>query len=170
VGINETRDGIIRVIRAMGGDISVSNIHIEGREPVADLTVKSSSLRGTEISGSVIPTLIDEIPVIAVMAACTEGQTVIRDAGELKVKETNRLRAITVNLRKMGIRVTETDDGMIIEGGKLKGCEIDPDGDHRMAMAFSVAGLVSKGETTITDEGCVDVSYPDFYEDLESLF
>lgn len=170
VGINETRDGIIRVIRAMGGDISVSNIHIEGREPVADLTVKSSSLRGTEISGSVIPTLIDEIPVIAVMAACAEGQTVIRDAGELKVKETNRLRAITVNLRKMGIRVTETDDGMIIEGGKLKGCEIDPDGDHRMAMAFSVAGLVSKGETTITDEGCVDVSYPDFYEDLESLF
>ena len=169
VGINETRDGMIRVIRAMGGDIRVSGIRIEGREPVANLTVRSSRLRGTEIGGSVIPTLIDEIPVIAIMAACAEGRTVIRDAAELKVKETNRLAAIAAGLRKMGISVTETGDGMIIEGGRLRGAKIDPDGDHRMAMAFSIAGLISHGETVITDEGCVDVSYPSFYSDLAKL-
>ena len=169
VGINETRDGIIRVIRAMGGDLSVSNVRIEGKESAADLTVRSSDLHGTEIGGSLIPTLIDEIPVIAVMAACADGITVIRDAAELKVKETNRLTAIARNLMLMGIDVTETADGMIISGSRLKGALIDPQGDHRIAMAFSIAGLVSRGATTITDEGCVDVSYPDFYEDLASL-
>ena len=169
VGINETRDGIIRVIRAMGGDLTVSNVRIEGREPVADLTVRSSALHGADIGGALIPALIDEIPVIAVMAACADGVTVIRDAAELKVKESDRLAAIAGNLQRMGIDVTETGDGMIISGGTLKGTDIDPKGDHRIAMAFSIAGLVSKGTTTITDEGCVDVSYPDFYEDLRSL-
>ena len=169
VGINETRDGILRVIRAMGGDLTVSNIRIEGREPVADLTVSYSELHGTEIGGSLIPTLIDEIPVIAVMAACADGVTVIRDAAELKVKETNRLTAIAEGLSRMGIDVTETGDGMIISGGRMKGATIDPNGDHRIAMAFSIAGLVSRGTTIITDEGCVDVSYPDFYDDLDSL-
>ncbi len=170
VGINETRDGIIRVIRAMGGSISVTNVHIEGREPTADLTVRySPGLHGTEIAGSIIPALIDEIPVIAVIAACADGPTTIRDAAELKVKETNRLTAIAGNLRKMGISVEETDDGMTIYGGRLRGADIDPKGDHRIAMAFAVAGLVSHGPVVITDEGCVDVSYPGFFRDLRKL-
>ena len=169
VGINGTRDGILRVIRAMGGDLTVENIRMEGRETVADLTVRSSELTGTDIGGALIPALIDEIPVIAVMAACAKGTTVIRDAAELKVKESDRLHEIVKDLRLMGIRVDETDDGMIIRGGTLKGAKIDPGGDHRMAMAFSVAGLVSEGTTVITDEQCVNISYPGFYEDLYSL-
>ena len=169
VGINETRDGILRVIRAMGGDLTVENVRMEGREPVADITVRSSSLQAAEIGGPLIPTLIDEIPVIAVMAACAKGTTVIRDAAELKVKETNRLEEIVKDLRLMGIMVEETEDGMVIYGGKLKGARIHPNGDHRMAMAFSVAGLVSEGTTVIEDESCVNISFPGFYEDLYSL-
>ena len=169
VGINETRDGLIRVIRAMGGDIRLSGVTMEGRESVADITVRSSDLNGITIGGSIIPSLIDEIPVIAVLAACARGKTVIRDAAELKVKESNRITAVARALTAMGIDVTETDDGLIIEGGHLKGAKIDPGGDHRMAMAFSVAALAARGTTVITDEGCVDVSYPTFYEDLESL-
>ncbi len=169
VGINETRDGILRVIRAMGGDIRTENVRMEGREAVADITVRASELTGTEIGGPLIPTLIDEIPVIAVLAACAKGTTVIRDAAELKVKETDRLSGIIDNLRLMGIRVEETEDGMIIRGGRLKGAVIDPKGDHRMAMAFSVAGLISEGVTTITDETCVSISCPAFYDDLYAL-
>ncbi len=170
VGINETRDGMLRVIRAMGGDVSILNIHMEGREPAADITVRyTPELRGTEIGGSLIPALIDEIPAIAVIAACAKGRTVIRDAAELKVKETNRLEAISAALASMGIDVEESDDGMTITGGRLRGAPIDPKGDHRIAMAFSIAGLVSRGPVVITDEGCVDVSYPDFYRDLRSL-
>jgi 3-phosphoshikimate 1-carboxyvinyltransferase len=170
VGINETRDGILRVIRSMGGNISLSNIRMEGREPLADITVRYSRLHATEIGGALIPTLIDEIPVIAVMAACAEGVTVIRDAAELKVKESNRLSAVTTCLRAMGIIVDETDDGMKIRGGRLKGgAVLDPNGDHRMAMAFSIAGLLTDRPTVIRHAECVDVSYPDFYEDLQSL-
>lgn len=169
VGINETRDGILRVIQAMGGDLTIRNVRIEGREPVADLTVSSSKLHGTVIGGSLIPTLIDELPVIAVMAAQAEGDTVIRDAGELRVKESDRLAAITKNLRSMGIAVEETPDGMTIHGGRLKGARIDPLGDHRLAMAFTVAGLVSSTPTVILDESCVRISYPSFFEDLRSL-
>ena len=169
VGINETRDGILRVIQAMGGDLTIRNVRIEGREPVADLTVSSSKLHGTVIGGSLIPTLIDELPVIAVMAAQAEGDTVIRDAGEMRVKESDRLAAITKNLRSMGIAVEETPDGMTIHGGRLKGARIDPLGDHRLAMAFTVAGLVSSTPTVILDESCVRISYPSFFEDLRSL-
>ena len=170
VGINETRDGILRVIRSMGGNLTVDNIRMEGGETVADLIVRSSSLRGTTISGSMIPTLIDEIPVIAVMAACAHGTTVIRDAAELKVKESNRLHEICRDLRLMGVRVDETEDGMVIYGGgRLRGARIDPRGDHRLAMAFSIAGLVSDGSVEITDESCVEISYPGFYDDLYRL-
>ena len=116
-----------------------------------------------------IPALIDEIPVIAVMAAAAEGRTVIRDAGELRVKETDRLAAVSSNLRRMGIRVETSDDGIVIEGGKLKGATIDPAGDHRIAMAFAVAGLVSEGRVTITDDTCVGISYPGFFRDLMML-
>ncbi len=169
VGINETRDGILRVIRAMGGKIELTNIRMQGREPVSDLLVRSSKLHGTTIGGSLIPTLIDELPIIAVMAAAAEGDTVITDAAELRVKETDRLAAITNDLRLMGIQVDETEDGMVIHGGRLHGAVIDPDGDHRMAMAFSVAGLIADDSTRILNAECVDVSYPTFYTDLASL-
>lgn len=169
VGINETRDGILRVIRAMGGNIELTNIRMQGREPVADILVRSSRLHGTEIGGSLIPALIDELPIISVLAAAADGETEIRDAGELRVKETDRLAAITKDLRLMGIDVEEKEDGMIIQGGRLKGAVIDPAGDHRMAMAFSVAGLIAEGFTRILNAECVDVSYPTFYSDLASL-
>jgi len=181
VGINETRDGILRVVRAMGGSLRAVNVRMEGREPVADLIVRSSPLTGTIIGGSLIPTLIDELPVIAVMAACAEGDTVIRDAGELRVKESDRLKAIVENLTALGVTVHETETGMVIEGkggkarkrpgrmGIFKGGVIDPLGDHRLAMAFSVAGLIADDPITITDTECVGISYPDFYEDLTAL-
>ncbi len=169
VGINETRDGMLRVIRAMGGDIQLTNIRMDGREPVADIIVKYSVLKGTEIGGALIPTLIDELPMIAVMAALAKGETVIRNAEELKVKETDRLHAIVENLTLMGADVTETEDGMIIRGGDLHGSVIDPKGDHRMAMAFAIAGLCAKNTTHILDADCVDVSYPEFFSDLYKL-
>lgn len=169
VGINETRDGILRVIRSMGGDMEVKNIRMEGREAVADITVRSSPLKAASIGGSLIPALIDEIPIIAVMAACAEGTTVIRDAAELKVKETDRLAGIINCLRRMGIGVEERPDGMLIHGGELHGAMIDPRGDHRMAMAFTVAGLAASGTTTIVGDECVSVSYPGFFDDLYKL-
>lgn len=169
VGINETRDGILRVIRSMGGNVELTHVRMQGKEPVADLVVRYSRLHGTEIGGSIIPTLIDELPIIAILAAQAEGKTVIRDAAELKVKETNRLDAIVDGLRAMHIQTEATEDGMIIQGGRMRGAAIDPNGDHRMAMAFSIAGLVASGETQIQNAQCVDVSYPKFYSDLAQL-
>ena len=183
VGINETRDGILRVVRAMGGDVRIQNVHMEGREPVADLVIRSSDLKACSIGGDIIPTLIDELPVIAVMAACASGITRIRDASELRVKESDRLRLIVDSLRSMGVTVEETDDGMDIYGraslkdrvrgpgrlGLLQGAEIDPHLDHRMAMAYAVAGLISDTPMVIKDADCVNISYPRFYEDLDSL-
>lgn len=170
VGINETRAGILKVCKDMGADITYLNENRGTGEPTADLLVRSSSLHGTCIEGALIPTLIDEIPMIAVLAAFAKGQTIIRDAAELKVKETDRIRTVTENLKAMGADVTPTDDGMIIQGGKpLHGAEIHPYMDHRIAMAFAVAGLASEGETTILEEQCVDVSYPGFFEALHTL-
>lgn len=169
VGINETRDGILRVIRQMGGTIEMKHVRLEGREPVADITVRYARLHGTEIGGAIIPTLIDELPVIAVLAAAAEGTTVIRDASELKVKESNRLREIVSGLSAMGIDVRETDDGMVIHGGHLKRARIDPKGDHRLAMAFAIAGLAARGGVILEDPSCVDISYPTFFEDLYRL-
>lgn len=170
VGINPTRAGFLEVCRAMGADIKLLNESHEGGEPRADLLVRTSTLKGTVIEGPLIPTLIDEIPMIAVMAALAEGTTVIRDAAELKVKESNRIDTVTVNLNAMGATVTPTDDGMIIEGGTtLAGAQIQSFLDHRIAMAFSIAGLAASGETTIADSQCVDVSYPAFFETLETI-
>lgn len=170
VGINETRAGILKVCKDMGADITYLNENRGTGEPTADLLVRSSSLHGTCIEGALIPTLIDEIPMIAVLAAFAKDQTIIRDAAELKVKETDRIRTVTENLKAMGADVTPTDDGMIIQGGKpLHGAEIHPYMDHRIAMAFAVAGLASEGETTILEEQCVDVSYPGFFEALHTL-
>lgn len=170
VGTNFTRAGFLKVCKAMGADIETVSQTIEGGESRADLLVRYSHLKGTVIEGDIIPTLIDEIPMIAIMAAFADGQTVIRDAAELKVKETNRIDTVTAGLKAMEAVITPTDDGMIIEGtGHLNGASIQSYLDHRIAMAFSVAGLASDGETQIVDSQCVDVSYPEFYATLNSV-
>lgn len=170
VGINPTRDGILRVCQAMGADIKLENKRIMGGEPVADVIVTHSHLHGTVIEGDIIPTLIDEIPVIAVLAAYADGTTIIRNAEELKVKESNRLDIMVDSLSAMGVDIEGTDDGMVIHGGKpLHGAVIDSHLDHRIAMAFAVASLIADGTTTITRADCVDISYPNFYTDLDNL-
>lgn len=170
VGINPTRDGILRVCRAMGADVTLLNAVYDSGEPVADLLVRHSSLKAAEIGGDLIPTLIDEIPVIAVMACAASGTTVIRDAAELKVKESNRIRTVVDNLKAMGAQVEETDDGMIIHGGHpLHGGIIESHLDHRIAMSFAIASLIADDETTIQNADCVNISYPGFYQDLERL-
>lgn len=169
VGINPTRDGILKVAQAMGGNITYLNVSHDG-EPTADLLVKHSTLHGITIEGKIIPTLIDELPIINVMAACANGTTVIRDAEELRAKESNRIDIMVDYLSAMGCDISGTQDGMIIEGGKpLHGTMIDPHMDHRIAMSFAIAALVADGTTEITDGGIVTVSYPDFYDDLNRL-
>ena len=170
VGINPTRDGILRVCKAMGADIQLMNHSTAGGEPVADLLVRHSALHGTVIEGELIPTLIDEIPVIAVLAAYAKGTTVIRNAEELKVKESNRLGILVEELTAMGGNVEETSDGMIIHGGApLHGASIDSRLDHRIAMSFAIAGLAAEGTTQLLRADCVNISYPGFYKDLREL-
>ena len=169
VGINPTRDGILRVARDMGGDITCLNVSRDG-EPTADLLVRHSALHGVTIGGDIIPTLIDELPIINVMAACAEGTTVIRDAADLRAKESDRIGVMAQYLSAMGCDITPTQDGMIIAGGSpLHGAVIDPHMDHRIAMTFAIAALVADGTTEITDGGIVAVSYPNFYEELARL-
>lgn len=170
VGINPTRDGILQVAKAMGGNITLQNERTVSGEPVADLLIQASDLHATEIGGNLIPTLIDEIPVIAVMACFANGTTVIRDAQELKVKESDRIAVVTENLKAMGADIEATDDGMIIHGGKpLHGALIQTHMDHRIAMSFAVAGMNADGETTFSDASCVDISYPGFFKDMLGL-
>ena len=165
VGINPTRSGILKVCEDMGGDITLLNERCEAGEKIADILVRTSSLHGITIEGDIIPTLIDEIPIIAVRAAVADGTT----AAELKVKETDRIETVTDNLKAMGCNVTPTEDGMIITGGTLHGASIHTLLDHRIAMAFSIAALVADGTTKILDSKCVDVSYPTFYDTFEQL-
>ena len=171
VGINPTRAGILQVAERMGADLTVESFTLAGGEPVADIRVRTSALHATEVGGAEIPTLIDELPVIALMAACAEGTTVIRDAAELRVKESDRIAVMAEGLSKLGARVTATEDGFIIEGGKpLKGAVVNSHGDHRAAMTFAVAGLVAGiRETQILDAQCVNISYPSFFDDLHAL-
>lgn len=170
VGINPTRDGILHVCQRMGGNITLLNLKMEGGESTADILVRHSDLHGTIIEDPIIPSLIDELPIIAVMACVADGETIIRDAAELKVKESNRIRVMTENLTAMGADVTETDDGMVIRGGKaLHGAVIDSHLDHRIAMSFAVAALCADGITQINGAECVSISYPEFYQDLERL-
>lgn len=170
VGINPTRSGILSVCREMGGSVTLLNETKGSGEPVADLLVKSSALHGVTIGGAIIPTLIDELPMIAAMACLAEGETVIKDASELKVKESNRLNVMVNALRSMGADVEETPDGMIIRGKRpLHGAVIDSKLDHRIAMTFAVLSLCAHGETTIQGRECVNISYPGFYEDLNNL-
>ncbi len=170
VGINPTRDGMIRVCRDMGADLTLLNVQDQGAEPVADVLVRTSALHGTVIGGAVIPTLIDELPMIAAMAAVAEGETVIRDAAELKVKESNRIDIMVRSLTAMGADVTETEDGMVIRGGRpLHGAKVNSHMDHRIAMTLAVTALCAEGTTKIQDAECVNISYPGFYEDLKKL-
>lgn len=170
VGVNPTRTGILDVAKDMGADITLLNCREENNEPVADILVRSAKLKGTRIDGAIIPRLIDEIPIIAVMALAAEGETIIADATELKVKETNRIKAVTTELKKCGADITETDDGMIINGGKrLNGADFVTYGDHRMAMSLAVLSQMCNGKCTIDDEKCVSVSYPGFFTDFYAL-
>ncbi len=170
VGINPTRAGMLKICGQMGADITLLNVTEGPGEPMADLLVRSSSLTGTVIEGSIIPALIDELPILAVMACFAGGTTVIRDAAELKVKESNRIDAMVENLSAMGAHIRATGDGMVIEGGSsLHGAVIDSRLDHRVAMSFAVAALNAAGKTHIRGASCVDISYPSFFEDLREL-
>ena len=169
VGINPSRTGVLDVLRDMGANIRVENPREVGNEPSADLVVETSNLNGVEISGDVIPRVIDELPVLAVAASQAKGQTIIRDASELRVKESDRIAATVAGLAALGAKIRETEDGMIIEGGsKLMGAEVESFGDHRIAMSMAVAGLIANGATTIGGSEAADVSYPTFWGELEN--
>jgi 3-phosphoshikimate 1-carboxyvinyltransferase len=170
VGMNPTRTGILTVLRKMGCGIEERNKRTQGGEPRADIHVRGGALKGAELYGDLIPSVIDEIPVLAVAAAGAEGTTVIRDAAELRVKETDRIKAVADNLVAMGARVEMLQDGLIIKGPqKLHGAVLSSFGDHRIAMAFTVAGLAADGPTKIMDSGCVDISFPGFFDLLGGL-
>ena len=170
VGINPTRDGIIRVLKDMGANIEVINSNDEF-EPVADIKVSYSKLHSTTISGDIIPTLIDELPLLAAVASMAEGKTVIKDAAELKVKESNRIKVMCDELSKLGVDVVETEDGMEINGtNKLLGnITINTNDDHRIAMTFAILGLISEGEIKLDNKNCVEISYPGFFDDLRRV-
>jgi 3-phosphoshikimate 1-carboxyvinyltransferase len=170
VGLNPSRSALLDVLRAMGADITVENERSYGGEPIADLIVRSSTLHGVQVGGTIIPNLIDEIPVLAVAAACAIGRTEIRDAAELRVKETDRIAAMAENLQALGARVEVFDDGLAIEGGhRLRGTTVRSFDDHRIAMAMGVAGLVAEGETIIEGAECTRISFPGFWEVLDRL-
>ena len=170
VGLNPTRSALLDVLRIMGADITVEYEREEGGERLADLKVRPAALHGVSVSGPLIPSLIDEIPILAVAAACAEGRTEIRDAAELRVKETDRIAAMVTNLRTLGADVEEFEDGLAITGGKpLTGAVVDSYDDHRIAMAMGVAALVASGQTTITNAEAARVSFPGFWDLLKRL-
>ncbi len=170
VGLNPTRTGIIDVLEQMGANIQILNEGVLCGEPVGDIQVTSSTLKGVEIDGDIMPRLIDEIPIIAVAAAFAEGKTIIRDAGELKVKECNRINAVVTELKKIGANIEETEDGMIIYGSSsLKGGAIESYNDHRIAMALAIAGLVSEEGVTIDNPHCATISFPNFFSILDGM-
>lgn len=170
VGLNPTRTGIIDVLQQMGARLTISNERIQNGEPIGDLTIETSQLKGIEIGGDIIPRLIDEIPVIALLATQANGKTVIKDAEELKVKETNRIDTVATELSKLGASVTPTADGLIIEGkAALKSGQVDSYGDHRIGMMLAVAAAIATGEVTLMRSEAIHVSYPTFFEDLDKL-
>ena len=171
VGINPTRCGFLEAVKRMGADIRIRNGRTAGGERSADLLVRSSSLHGIQIGGELIPALIDEIPILAVLASYADGTTIIKDAAELRVKESDRIETTTSALRKMGVRAVPTEDGMVIEGGAaVTGAVTDSCMDHRIAMSMAVCALAAQGPTTIKGADCVSISWPSFYSDLEKLF
>ncbi len=169
VGLNKTRTGIIDALKSMGASIEIEETGT-GTEPSGNLNVRSSLLHGTDIGGDLIPRLIDEVPILAVAAAFAEGRTVIRDAEELKVKESNRIDAMESELKKAGVSVLATSDGLIIEGGNpVKGGSFESYGDHRIAMAMAVLALAAEGTSRIENHQCIGISYPDFFDTLKAI-
>jgi 3-phosphoshikimate 1-carboxyvinyltransferase len=167
-GINPTRTGIIDILLAMGARLKIDNERMEAGEPLADIVVESSELKGIEVGGDIIPRLIDEIPVLAVAGCIARGKTVIRDAGELRVKESDRIATVVSELSRLGAKIEPLPDGMVIYGGRpLSGTEVDSHLDHRLAMSLAVAGLVAKGETTIEHAHVAQVSFPAFWQTLQ---
>lgn len=170
VGLNETRSGIIDVLQNMGANMNVVQEDGNEAEPAGDIEISTSSLKGTDINGHIIPRLIDEIPIIALMATQAEGKTIISDAKELKVKETNRIDTVVSELKKLGANITATDDGMIIEGPTpLTGGTVNSYGDHRIGMMLAIAACIANGEVLLEDAEAVAVSYPNFFEHLQQL-
>lgn len=170
VGVNPTRTGLLDVLQEMGGDVRIANVHDEAGEPVGDIAVRTSQLRGVQIGGAVIPRLLDEVPILAVAAAYAEGETTVRDAQELRVKETDRLKTTVEMIRALGGEAEETEDGLRVRGtGRLKGGECNSYGDHRIAMSAAVAGLAADSETRVLDTECVATSFPGFGEMLRDL-
>ncbi len=168
VGANATRTGALDALRAMGGDVAATAEETDGPEPVATLTARSSPLRGTEIGGALIPRLLDELPLLALVATQARGRTTVRDAAELRVKESDRIATTAGELRKLGADIVETPDGFIVEGPtRLRGARCRSHGDHRIAMMLAVAGLIADDETTIEDAACVEVSFPGFFDALQ---
>lgn len=171
VGINPTRDGIIHVLKKMGADIAIINERIVNNEPVGDIRIRYAPLTGISIDREITGIIIDEIPILAVAASVAKGRTIIRDVKELKYKESNRIYAISKELSKMGAKIEALEDGMIIEGvDRLKGAVVDSHGDHRIAMALSIAALVAEGSTIIGNHECVSISYPNFFDTLELIY
>lgn len=170
VGVNPTRTGILHVLERMGANITLENeVEVNG-EPIADLRVKTAKLKATTIGGEEIPTCIDEIPILALAAAMADGETIIKDAEELRVKETDRIQTVVTELSKLGISIEATKDGMIIQGNSsLKGTTVETHGDHRMGMMLTIASLVADDETIIKNSDCIAVSYPNFNEQLHEL-
>lgn len=169
-GINPTRTGIIDILLAMGARLRIQNERVEAGEPLADIMVESSELKGVQIGGDIIPRLIDEIPALAVAGCIAKGKTVIRDAGELRVKESDRIATVCRELSRMGAEIEPLPDGMVIHGGKhLAGAEVDSHRDHRLAMTLAIAGLVASERTTIGHAHAAQVSYPFFWQDLQNL-
>lgn len=169
IGLSEGRTGLLEVLQHMGADLAIANRRLEGGEPVGDVTARSSHLRGVAVGGDLIPRLIDEAPILAVAAAMAEGDTVICDATELRYKESDRIAAIARALTRLGAHVDEQPDGMVIHGRSLQGGTADSHGDHRMAMALAVAGLLCSEPVAIAQPECVSVSYPSFWDDLQQL-
>ncbi|MEI5907196.1 3-phosphoshikimate 1-carboxyvinyltransferase [Bacillus spongiae] len=170
VGLNPTRTGIIDVLEQMGADLKITERVEADFEPIGDITIKTSSLKGITIEGDMIPTLIDEIPIIALLATQAEGKTIIKDAQELKVKETNRIDAVVEELSKLGASIEGTEDGMIITGkSDLYGGEVSSRGDHRIGMMLAIASLITSSEVILTGEEAISISYPQFFSDLTSI-
>ncbi|MEQ6377271.1 3-phosphoshikimate 1-carboxyvinyltransferase [Bacillaceae bacterium S4-13-56] len=170
VGLNPTRTGVIDILLQMGADITVTPTRNIGEEPVGDIRVKGSPLKGTVIQGDIIPRLIDEIPILALAASQAEGPTIIKDAKELRYKETDRIEAVATTLRKLGVNVTTFDDGISIEGtSKLRGGEFETYSDHRIGMMVAIASLLTSEPVTLKEVEMIDISYPNFFEHLEQL-
>jgi len=169
-GVNPTRTGIIDILLAMGAKLKIDRERLEAGEPLADIVVESSDLSGIEVGGDIIPRLIDEIPVLAVAGCVARGKTVIRDAGELKVKESDRIATVANELSRLGAQIEPLPDGMTIYGGRpLSGTEVDSHFDHRLAMSLAIAGLTAAGETTIRHAQVAEVSYPAFWQTLRQV-